>query len=278
MTPMVCPQAPSDDVASLLAEAARLEASGEPATLCTIVEVSGSAPRGLGARMIVYDDGRTIGTIGGGSLEQDLIDRCQAGDIAEPMVVRYDLARDVAMACGGAVRILLEPLGQTPWLLLFGAGHVARALAPLAARCAFRVAVVDSDSRFCCADRFPEATMLVPTFDPTAWTGLPLDQRGYAVIVTGDHAQDARILGHLLAYPFPYLGMIGSRRKVAQVLAALAEQGASAEALARVRAPIGLNIGAETPSEIAVSILAEMIAVRRRCIGRIGAPLSDHEP
>ncbi len=267
---------PPDEGPSLLAEAARLEARGEPATLCTVVQVTGSAPRGLGARMIVYSDGRIRGTIGGGSLERQVVERCRSSPITEPILIQSDLGHDAGMACGGRVQVLLEPLGRTPWLLLFGAGHIASALAPMAADCGFRVAVVDRQTGSWDPARFPEGTLWFPTLEEATGAAVPLDERSYAVIATGDHARDGEVLASVLAYPLSYVGMIGSQAKVMSLLADLCRQGVSGEALARVRAPIGLDIGAETPAEIAVSILAEIVAVRRaKHVRRLGRPLAE---
>lgn len=266
---------PPDDNASLWAEAARLEAAGEPATLCTVVGASGSVPRGLGARMIVYPDGRTFGTIGGGALEERLVAHCRSQPVEVPTLVHIDLARDAAMACGGQVSLLLEPLGQTAWLVIFGAGHIAAELAPMAVRCGFRVAVADSDATYCRADRFPDASLHVPSLEPPEWKRLPLGERAYCVIMTRAHSLDLEVLARLLDYRLAYLGMIGSRRKVEEIFDALRARGVTDADLSRVRAPVGLDIGAETPAEIAVSILAEIIAVRRRSrVDRLGEPLS----
>jgi xanthine dehydrogenase accessory factor len=249
-------------VGDLLAEAGRLTRAGEPAVLCTVVEARGSCPRGLAARMIVYADGAIRGSIGGGALEADVIRRCLgAGAPTEPVLVTVDLGSGAA-ACGGSVTILLEPLGAEPRLVIFGAGHIALELAAMARRLGLHTTVVDDRPDLCSAERFPGAARLL-SFDPASWSTLVLDRRTYAVVVTRDHALDLQVVRALIGRDMGYVGMIGSRRKVAAVQEALRADGVSQAALARLHAPIGLDIGAETPAEIAISILAEIVSTRR---------------
>jgi xanthine dehydrogenase accessory factor len=251
-------EAPGD----LLAEAARCERLGLDAVLCTVVAAGGSTPRSVGARMIVYPDGCSRGTIGGGALEAEVVRRSASG-VRLPEVVSLDLERDLGMACGGRVSVLLEPLGAAPEVVLFGAGHVAHELAPLVARVGFRLAVVDDVAARNTAGRFPAARLRIHSFDPADWSELRLDRQAYAVIVTRDHERDLAVLRALAGRELGYVGLIGSRRKAQAVRAALRDEGVDEAWLQRLHVPVGLDIGAETPAEIAVSIVAQLVRVRR---------------
>lgn len=247
----------------LLAEAARCERLGLEAVLCTVVAAGGSTPRSVGARMIVYPHGRSRGTIGGGALEAEVVRRCLGGDVRSPVIVDLHLERDLGMACGGRVSVLLEPLGAAPEVVLFGSGHVAHELAPLVARVGFRLAVVDDVADRNTAGRFPAARLRIHSFDPTDWSGVRLDRQAYAVVVTSDHERDLAVLRALAGRELGYVGMIGSRRKAEAVRAALRAEGVDEAWLQRLHVPVGLDIGAETPAEIAVSIVAQLVRVRR---------------
>ena len=213
--------------------------------------------------MLVRADGSTFGTIGGGAIEKHVVDRCIADPPREPEVLDFELDDDLGMRCGGNMSVLLEPIGRGPRLVLFGAGHIARELAPLATAAGFRVAVVDERPEYATAQRFPDAAAIVHSFDAEDWEALRLDSSAYCVILTHGHVHDTAILQQLAGRELAYLGMIGSRRKVAAAFDALRRKGVPDEQLQEVCAPIGLDIGSETPFEIAVSILAQLIRVRR---------------
>jgi xanthine dehydrogenase accessory factor len=216
--------------------------------------------------MLVLADGTLIGTIGGGRVEKEVVDAAQAllaeGAAARPKLLRYHLTHELAMCCGGEMEILLEPMVPEPPLLVCGGGHVARALVPLARSVGFAPIVVDDLEELANAQRFPDALRLIDSFDVRDWTDVPLDDRSYAVIVTRDHAQDQALLEQLIGRELAYLGLIGSRRKVAMFKQRLIARGVPEERLQRLRAPIGLDIGAQTPEEIAVAIVAELIQTR----------------
>lgn len=248
---------------------------GEQVALATVVRVTGSTPREPGAQMLVYDDGRTLGSVGGGSLEAQVVSDAQAAlATGQPALHAYSLhAEEPAAlgACGGRMEVFVHVLRPTETALIVGAGHVAQPLARLASVAGFRVLVVDDREEFLAAGRFPEAETRLVSFADLA-AGVPLHRGTYAVIVTRSHQHDEQVLRQLLDKPLAYLGVIGSRRKVQGMFARLREQGFSAEQLARVRAPIGLDIGAQTPAEIALSVAAELVQVRR---GGSGRPLSE---
>ena len=218
--------------------------------------------------MLVFADGRTIGTIGGGCYEHDAFWKArEAITTGRPLLVHYDLnddfAQDNGLICGGQMDVHIDPLNPAPRLYVIGAGHVGWHLARAASAADFRVHVVDDREKFASQERFPEATEIVvtPVVEWAASTDLTAD--AYVVIVTRGHQGDLDCLRALAPRPLRYLGLIGSRAKVARIYEALLAEGIEPAALERVHAPIGLNIGAITPAEIAVSILAQLIAIRR---------------
>jgi xanthine dehydrogenase accessory factor len=240
--------------------------SGERCALATIVSTTGSTPQRVGAKILVYEDGRTEGTIGGGCYEHDTVARArEAIRRGRPELARYslndDLAAETGLICGGQMEVFIEPIQQAPRLYVVGAGHVSLELARLAHRCGFRVHVVDDREKFANAERFPDAEVSVDDI-PTWLEATPFPADAFFVVVTRGHRQDLDAARQLTRKPWRYLGLIGSRAKVLKVFAALAAEGTPAETLDQVHAPIGLDIGAVTPAEIAVSIVAELIAVR----------------
>ena len=240
---------------------------GEPAALVTIVATHGSAPQRVGAKMLVYADGRIVGTIGGGCYENDAFWKArEAIANRRPQLLHYELADDFAqetgLICGGQMDVYIEPIEPSPELYIVGAGHVGFHLARLAHEVGFRVTVVDDREKFANAERFPTAEEVVVD-DIPGWVGRAhLPPHAYAVIVTRGHTNDLEALRALAPHDLRYLGLIGSRAKVARIFDALKTDRMPDEQLQRVHAPIGLDIGAVTPQEIAVSILAELIAVK----------------
>lgn len=252
----------------VLEAALRAEAVGERAALVTVVATEGSTPQKAGARMLVHADGRIVGTIGGGCLEAEMTWRArEAIEKGRPKLVSYDLTPEQAgedgLVCGGRMQVFIEPIEGTPVLCLFGAGHVAQPLARMAKACGFRVELVDDRVKFANAERFPEADLIVVDSFAAAAEKMTLGANTYAVVVTRGHKGDGEALRAVLGRGLRFVGLLGSRPKVVHIFAALREQGVDAAELAAVHAPLGLEIGAQNPDEIAVSILAEMIAVRR---------------
>src|ERR1051326_8609592 len=241
---------------------------GEPAALVTIVSTRGSTPQRIGAKMLVYADGRTVGTIGGGCYENDAFGKAREA-IANraPQMVHYvlddDFAQETGLICGGQMDVYIEPIEPSPELYVIGAGHVGFHLARVAHEVGFRVHVVDDREKFANEDRFPTAVEIVVDDIPAWIARTHLPPHAYAVVVTRGHTNDLEALRALAPRDLRYLGLIGSRAKVARIYDALAEDGLPAERLQRVHAPIGLDIGAVTPQEIAVSILAELTADKR---------------
>lgn len=261
---MTSPGSPSSDDVHPLALAARCVAEGRPVALATVISADGSTPRQAGAKMVVFPDGRSVGSVGGGRLELDTIAAAQAClATGQPARISPRLADDLGMCCGGGVEVFVEPLLVCTPAVVYGAGHVARAVVPLLQRLDFRVEVVDDRPELLTDARFPGCTRTCA--DPIAHASqLSADARTHVLVMTHDHGRDVRIVTALASAPLAYLGMLGARRKRDHLARHLsAHPSADAGVLERLRAPIGLDIGARNPAEIAVSIVAEIIALRR---------------
>jgi len=248
--------------------ALQAEEGGLAAALVTVVGTEGSTPQKAGAKMVVYADGRIVGTIGGGCVEAEMTWRArQVIETRHAATASYDLTPDQAgedgLVCGGRMQVFIEPILGTPTLCLFGAGHVAQPLARMAKAVGFRVEVADDRVKFANRTRFPDADAIVVDSFPEAAARMTLGRNSYAVVVTRGHNGDAGALQSVLGRELRFVGLLGSRPKMVHVFAELEERGVPPAELARVHCPLGIEIGAETPEEIAVSILAEMIAVRR---------------
>lgn len=248
--------------------------SGRPAALVWVLEVGGSTPRSPGSRMLVYADGSSLGTIGGGAVEHQVI--AAAVEVIRAGVPRrYEahLTRDLGMCCGGEMAFFIEPLETREPLAIYGAGHVAHALAPMAVALGFQVTVVDERDELNNAERFPDCSRVAT--DPVLHAEEL--ERGYALVVTHDHALDQDLVNALLPNDaLTWVGMIGSKVKVTRFLIRLRAAGMDDALLQRLCAPVGLDIGAETPTEIAVAIAGELVRVRRHA-DRSPAPLSSVE-
>ena len=241
--------------------------AGQSAALATVVGVEGSAPREVGAKMVVYADGCTEGTVGGGKMEALVIQAAvEAIGTGQSRLVHYDL-REVDAGdpgiCGGTVDVYIDVALPSPTLLLVGAGHVAMPVSEVAAMCGFRVVVVDDRADMASEERFPRAAERIAADIVESVRGYSVTPQTYVVIVTRGHALDEEVLREVIEQPAAYIGMIGSRRKVHTIFQHLREAGVDEARIERVHSPIGLNIGSQTPAEIAVSIVGEMIAARR---------------
>ena len=232
-----------------------------------MVRSQGSTPQRAGAKMLVFPDGRTVGTIGGGCYENEAIGRARAA-LADgrPALLHFELNDDFAqengLICGGRMDVHVDPLLPDPRLFIIGAGHVALHLGKIAPDAGFRVHVVDDREKFANAERFPGAEITVESI-PEWLHRAELPANAFVVVVTRGHQHDLEAMRALAARDLRYLGLIGSRAKVARIYELLLAEGLPAECLERIHAPVGFDIGAVTPAEIAVSILAELIAVRR---------------
>jgi xanthine dehydrogenase accessory factor len=240
---------------------------GEPAALVTIVSTTGSTPQRVGAKMLVYADGRMVGTIGGGCYENDASGKArEAIRLRRPQLVHYELdddfAQETGLICGGQMSVYIEPIEPSPELYVVGAGHVGFHLANLAHEVGFRVHVIDDREKFANRERFPHAVEVAVDNIPEWLNRTPLPPNAYVVVVTRGHTNDLDAVRALAPRDLRYLGLIGSRAKVARIYERLEAEAMPSQYLAHVHAPIGLDIGAVTPQEIAVSILAELIAVK----------------
>ena len=253
--------------------AAKAVQTGRPAAMATLIGYGGSTPRTSGARMLVYDDQSIVGTIGGGLLEHRIVQAClQAIDAGRPTRIQLHLTRDLGMCCGGSVEVFIEPLFEHKPLVIFGAGHIGQATARTVSSLGFSITLVDPRPEFAPEQATPNCTH--HTGDPLGYLNeTEPDPEAYYLIVTHDHQLDQALLQHLLPRPSAWLGMIGSRAKVKKFQLRMAAAGLDPKLFERLRAPVGLDIGAETPEEIAVSIAADLIRARRG-ISRPPYPLS----
>lgn len=248
-------------------EIARLRRARIPAALATVVATRGSTPAKVPARMIVLEDGTTVGTVGGGCIEADIVRAARdIIDTGRPKTFHFRLSGEEAertgIACGGMVDIMVEPL-EEPRVVIVGAGHVGQAVSQLAAHCGFRVTVVDDRPDFANAARFPDADEIVVAELGALGRSITVGPLAAIVVMTRGHAEDYTALRWALGTEARYVGVLGSRAKRAAFQGDLERDGVLAEALQVLHMPVGLDIGAETVDEIAVAVVAELIAARR---------------
>jgi len=245
-----------------------LRRQGRRGAVATIINVRGSIPSFRTAKMLVRDDGSIAGTIGGGCVEADVWQAArEVMESEKPRTLTFDLnqdpSSDTGLVCGGTLEVFIEPILPPALLYIFGAGHVALSLCDTAARAGFDVIVADDRSSYASKERFPAASEVHALDFDAAMQKLDPNETSSIVIVTRGHRDDMRILRWAVQTRTRYVGMIGSKRKVIKIFETLREEGIPAHLFDRVHAPIGLDIGAVTPEEIAIAITAELIAVRR---------------
>jgi xanthine dehydrogenase accessory factor len=255
----------------LFEEVLKLRREGKRGVMATIVHTNGSIPSFESSRMLVKEDGTILGTIGGGCVEAEVW--AAAKDVLKaeaPRKMVFNLnneaSYDNGLICGGTVEIFVEPILPQPILYIFGGGHVSIALARATHSAGFAIGVIDDREQFANLERFPMAREVYTTYED-AFEKIKPNASSYLVIVTRGHRDDMRVLGWAVNTDARYIGMIGSKRKVISVYQALEREGISSEKFEHVHAPVGLEIGALTPDEIAISIAAELIAVRRGATG-----------
>lgn len=238
----------------------------EPVVVVTVAEASGSAPGRPGAKMLVARDG-FHGTVGGGRVEKAALERAREllGASTGPEIIRYDVVQDLGMTCGGTMNLVYEPITPSPRLVIFGAGHVAQPLCAAASLAGFEVTVLDEREDWLTGERFPDARERILCPWDEAVGRARLDEHTFVVSVSPGHTVDEAVMRQVLAADVRprYLGVIGSRRKGAVIRKNLGEEGHDPEAVAGIHIPMGLNIGAAEPREIAISIVAELIAELR---------------
>jgi len=248
---------------------ARWRTEGRRFVLASVIESRGFTPRKPGVHMLVAEDGVTCGTIGGGAIEQQVLSEARALLVGGgASLVRKHLTQELGMCCGGEMAVFLEVIEPAPRLFVLGAGYIARPLATLAEGCGFEVTVVDGRADWALAERFP-GCQVVHQAPEDFLRVLATTALDYFVVVTHDHGLDQRLVQELLRRPLKFVGMIGSVPKQRKFALRLRAKGFSDEQIARLRTPLGMPIGADTPEEIAVSAMGELIAARR------GVPLRE---
>lgn len=252
--------------ASLFTQVAQLEAEGRPFVLCTVTAAHGSTPQKAGSRLVVLGDGSLRGTIGGGAIEKQVIDAALAllSDAThDTRTLETHLTHDLGMCCGGKMTVFLEKHGAPASLFVFGAGHVAKELAALAEHVGFQVTVIDERAEWLNAERFPNAVRRLEQPDVVA-KSMNDGEHTYCCVTTHDHPLDQACIEALVKRKLAYLGVIGSQRKALRFRQRMEAAGFSAAEVAGFESPMGVEIDALTPAEIAVSIVARLISVRRR--------------
>ena len=242
-----------------------VEFKNQNKTFCivTVVNTTGTTPRKAGARGLVFPDGSIEGTVGGGSIEVEAIKTAQQVlKLSKPLLKKYPLKNlKDEMICGGAMTLFFEPIYPQRRLTIFGGGHVGRAIAHVAYIAGWQIKVIDHRQEVLEPALFPEHAELITSNYADYIKTIVFNSNDWLVIVTPKHKYDEEVLELLFQQQVAYLGMMGSVAKVTDVMTNLKTKGISEKLLAHVHAPIGLNIGTETPGEIAVAIVAEMQAV-----------------
>jgi len=262
-------------------EVVRLRRAGMRGALATIVHTNGSIPSFESSRMLVREDGSIVGTIGGGCVEADVwaaakqVMECEA---PRKMVfnLNHEASYDSGLICGGTLEVFVEPILPQPIAYLFGGGHVSMSVARAASAAGFGIVVIDDREQFANKERFPMAEQVITSFED-AFAQLQPNASSYLVIVTRGHKEDMRVLSWAVRTEARYIGMIGSKRKVLSTYKALEVEGYKPEEFARVFAPMGVEIGALSPEEIAVSLTAELVAVRRNATSVAHKKLSERQ-
>jgi xanthine dehydrogenase accessory factor len=249
-------------------ELVRLRRLGQKCALATIVDVRGSIPSYETAKLLVRQDGSMVGTVGGGCVEAEVWTAArQALETGQARRLSFNLGQDAAydngLICGGQLDIFVEPIFPQPRAIVFGAGHISKSLAGIAGLAGFSTVIVDDRESFANRERFPDAEEIYAGAYEEIFPKLGVNDTSYLVIVTRGHRDDMRVLRWAVGTPARYIAMIGSKRKVISIVKELEKEGLPRESFERLHAPMGLEIGAVTPEEIAVSVVAEMIAVRR---------------
>ena len=252
----------------LFSEIVRLRKAGQKCALATIVEVNGSIPSYESAKILVREDGSFLGTIGGGCVEAEVWNAAREVIQSEkPRHLTFNLGQDAAydngLICGGQLNVFIEVIVPQPHAIIFGAGHISKSLAKVSLLAGFGVSVVDNRESFANRDRFPDVDEVMAEEYEELFPKLNVNSSSYIIIVTRGHRDDMRVLRWAITTEARYISMIGSRRKVIAVIREFEKEGVPRESFERIHAPMGLEIGAITPEEIAVSVAAEMIAVRR---------------
>mgnify|MGYP001112627898 FL=1 len=252
----------------IYSEIVRLRALGQKCALATIVDARGSIPSYESAKLLVREDGSILGTVGGGCVEAEVWNAArEVIDTEKPKHLSFNLGQDVTydsgLICGGQLNVYVEPIVPPPQALIFGAGHISRSLSKIATLAGFSTIIIDNRDTYANRERFPEAAEIHAAEYEDIFPKLSIRDASYILIVTRGHRDDLRVLRWAVTTPARYVAMIGSKRKVISVVKEIEKEGVPRSAFERLHAPMGLDIGAITPEEIAISVVAEMIAARR---------------
>lgn len=252
----------------IYSEIVRLGKAGQKCALATIVQVRGSIPSYESAKLLVREDGSMLGTIGGGCVEAEVWNAArEVIETEKPKRLDFSLNQDAAydngLICGGQLEVFVEPIIPPPRAFIFGAGHISKSLSKVATLAGFATTIIDNRDTFANRERFPEAEEIHAEEYEEVFPKLFINESSYVIIVTRGHRDDLRVLRWAVTTPARYVAMIGSKRKVIGVIKELEKDGVPRSALERIFAPMGLEVGAVSPEEIAVAVAAEMIAVRR---------------
>ncbi len=257
---------------SILLEAGELEVKGISAALCTIIQSTGSTPRHTGSKMIVYPDGRISGSVGGGLIENQVIEEAlksiQEGKSRKTAYDLVDPARGDVGVCGGHVEVYIEPIAKKPLLVVIGGGHVGKAVLHIGKWLGFRTAVSDDRPEFCTSEANPDADQFFVGPMEDLVNHLEINRDSYLVLTTRGYDVDIKGIPSLLEKDPAFIGVIGSKRRWIVTRKGLLAQGISEEKITEIRSPLGLELNAETPEEIAISIMAEVIMVRNEGSGK----------
>ena len=253
-------------------ELTRLRRLGQKCALATIVQVRGSIPSYESAKLLVREDGSLVGTIGGGCVEAEVWNAArEVMDTGKPRHMSFNLGQDAAydngLICGGQLDVFVEPVLPSPRAFIFGAGHISKSLSQVLTMAGFLSTVIDDRESFANRERFPDADEVISGEYEAVFPSLLVNESSYIAIVTRGHRDDMRVLRWAVSTQACYIAMIGSKRKVINVLKELESEGVSRAGLERIYAPMGLEIGAISPEEISISVAAEMIALRRNAGG-----------
>src|ERR1700716_1003341 len=249
-------------------EVVRLRRLGQKCAIATIVQVNGSIPSYESAKLLVREDGSMVGTIGGGCVEAEVWNIArEVMETEKPRHLNFSLGQDAAydngLICGGQLNVFVEPIVPQPRAYIFGAGHISKSLSKGASLAGVATIIVDNREAFANRDRFPDADEIYSEEYEEIFPKLTIRDTSYLIIVTRGHRDDMRVLRWAITTQARYIAMIGSKRKVIGVVKELEKEGVSRLEFERVFSPMGLEIGAVSPEEIAISVVAEMIAVRR---------------
>lgn len=261
---------PSD--LEILLEATRLLENRQMLAFCTVVEKKGHGPRDVGAKMIVAEDGKTFGTIGGGDFERTLVHEClKAMKEHRSKKVTFNLSKQpkdgavgTGMICGGELTVLADVMEPAPRLIIVGAGHVALPLAKLASTAGFKIVIVDDERKLVTKEHFPMAEDVIAGDYAQVLSGFDLGCRDFVVVAHGEPEHDYTAVKKLIEKNPSYIGLLGSPKKAAILTQRLKAEGVSDAQLKTLRTPVGLDIGAEAPEEIGISILAQIIQFKRQ--------------